>query len=96
LTAPNCTHGRDALNNDGRWERVRVAPRGGVSGGQGQAEGQTNTRMKISAMSQNNRDDRRDDSGTGIVTKAKTKTKKPSLYRVLLLNDDYTPMEFVV
>ncbi len=47
-------------------------------------------------MSQNNRDDRRDDSGTGIVTKAKTKTKKPSLYRVLLLNDDYTPMEFVV
>lgn len=47
-------------------------------------------------MSQNNRDDRRDDSGTGIVTKTKTKTKKPSLYRVLLLNDDYTPMEFVV
>lgn len=52
--------------------------------------------MKISAMSQNDKDDRRDDSGTGIVTKTKTKTKKPSLYRVLLLNDDYTPMEFVV
>ncbi len=37
-----------------------------------------------------------DDSKTGIVTKARPKTKKPSLYKVLLLNDDYTPMEFVV
>jgi ATP-dependent Clp protease adaptor protein ClpS len=37
-----------------------------------------------------------DDTGTGIVTKTRTKTKKPSLYKVLLLNDDYTPMEFVV
>lgn len=32
----------------------------------------------------------------GVATKVKTKTKRPSLYRVLLLNDDYTPMEFVV
>jgi ATP-dependent Clp protease adaptor protein ClpS len=35
-------------------------------------------------------------SDTGTVTKVKPKTKRPSLYRVLLLNDDYTPMEFVV
>lgn len=34
--------------------------------------------------------------GTGTVVKARPKTKKPSMYRVLLLNDDYTPMEFVV
>ncbi len=34
--------------------------------------------------------------GTGLTTQTRTKTKKPSLYRVLLLNDDYTPMEFVV
>ncbi len=33
---------------------------------------------------------------TGVITRAKPKTKKPSLYKVLLLNDDYTPMEFVV
>lgn len=37
-----------------------------------------------------------DDTGTGVVTKTRPKTKKPSLYKVLMLNDDYTPMEFVV
>ena len=41
-------------------------------------------------------DDRRGGSGTAVATKAKPKTKRPNLYRVLLLNDDYTPMEFVV
>lgn len=41
-------------------------------------------------------DDRDNDSGTVVVTKTKPKVKKPSLYRVLLLNDDFTPMEFVV
>ena len=35
-------------------------------------------------------------TGTGVVTKTRPKTKKPSLYKVLILNDDYTPMEFVV
>ncbi len=34
--------------------------------------------------------------GTAVITRTKPKTKRPSLYRVLLLNDDYTPMEFVV
>ncbi|MFP4097339.1 MAG: ATP-dependent Clp protease adapter ClpS [Alphaproteobacteria bacterium] len=32
----------------------------------------------------------------GLVLKARPKTQKPSMYKVLLLNDDYTPMEFVV
>jgi ATP-dependent Clp protease adaptor protein ClpS len=36
------------------------------------------------------------DSGTGVVTRTKPKTKKPSMYKVLMLNDDFTPMEFVV
>ena len=41
-------------------------------------------------------DGRNGDGGTGVVTKTRQKTKKPSMYKVLLLNDDYTPMEFVV
>jgi len=36
------------------------------------------------------------DRGTSVITRTKPKTRKPSLYRVLLLNDDYTPMEFVI
>lgn len=36
------------------------------------------------------------DSEVGIATKTKAKPKKPSQYKVLMLNDDYTPMEFVV
>ena len=35
-------------------------------------------------------------AGTVTVTRTKTVTTRPNLYRVLLLNDDYTPMEFVI
>ena len=37
-----------------------------------------------------------DGPDSGLATKAKPKTQKPSLYKVIMLNDDYTPMEFVV
>ncbi|WP_109808290.1 ATP-dependent Clp protease adapter ClpS [Sphingosinithalassobacter portus] len=36
------------------------------------------------------------DNSVGIATRTRTRTKKPTPYRVLMLNDDYTPMEFVV
>ena len=36
------------------------------------------------------------DNDALVLTQAKRKTKKPSMYNVLLLNDDYTPMEYVV
>ena len=54
-----------------------------------------NSRSQVTA---NSDEDRRDDDGgfqTGIAVKTKPKTKKPSMYKVMLLNDDYTPMEFV-
>lgn len=37
-----------------------------------------------------------DDDQTDLLTKTKPKTKRPPLYKVMLLNDDFTPMEFVV
>lgn len=41
-------------------------------------------------------DDTPGNPGVGLATRPRTKAKKPSMYKVLLLNDDYTPMEFVV
>src|SRR5258708_40331937 len=41
-------------------------------------------------------DDGIDEIETGVATRTRPKTKKPSNYKVLMLNDDYTPMEFVV
>ncbi len=36
------------------------------------------------------------DGQTGLITRSRAKPKKPAMYKVLMLNDDYTPMEFVV
>ncbi len=41
-------------------------------------------------------DDGQPDEQTGVILKTRPKTKKPAMYKVLILNDDYTPMEFVV
>ena len=58
---------------------------------------------RVTRMSEDG-DDRNDGQGggpgggseTGVVVRTKPATKKPSMYKVLMLNDDYTPMEFVV
>jgi ATP-dependent Clp protease adaptor protein ClpS len=53
----------------------------------------------ITAAGSNNDEHRSGGSSgptTSVITKVKPKTKRPNLYRVLILNDDYTPMEFVV
>ena len=47
-------------------------------------------------MSNEDHRDNDDDGDVGIAVKTRSKTKRPSMYKVLLLNDDYTPMEFVV
>ena len=39
---------------------------------------------------------RRDDAGAVVAERKAAKTKPPQMYQVVLLNDDYTPMEFVV
>ena len=49
----------------------------------------------LTKMSKDNRSEDEDVTG-GVLLEKKEKTEKPSLYRVLMLNDDYTPMEFVV
>ncbi len=36
------------------------------------------------------------EGGLSVVTDVRSKAKPPSLYRVILINDDYTPMEFVI
>lgn len=41
--------------------------------------------------------DQKHDGGSGqIILESRTQTKKPSMYKVVMMNDDYTPMEFVV
>ncbi|MEM8552804.1 MAG: ATP-dependent Clp protease adapter ClpS [Pseudomonadota bacterium] len=53
--------------------------------------------MKASDADRGDDDDRDGgDAGTLVITRTKPATKRPNMYRVLLLNDDYTPMEFVV
>lgn len=52
----------------------------------------------VHAAGEDDADNGHDDgeSEIGVATKTRAKPKKPSQYKVLLLNDDYTPMEFVV
>jgi len=47
-------------------------------------------------MASKDEDDGDSGDGIGIATKTRTRAKRPGLYRVMLLNDDYTPMEFVI
>jgi ATP-dependent Clp protease adaptor protein ClpS len=47
-------------------------------------------------MSSRPYDDQTNTPDGNVVTETRVKTKKPSMYKVLMLNDDYTPMEFVV
>ncbi len=53
------------------------------------------TPATASVRMSDNEDDE-DDGDVALALKTRPKTKRPPLYKVMLLNDDYTPMEFVV
>ena len=53
-------------------------------------------RRDNNVMDTNHMSSNKDDPSLDIVVETRPKTKRPPLYKVLLLNDDYTPMEFVV
>ena len=54
------------------------------------------TRQEVLAMAERKQGDHDTGARSSVITQTKPKTQKPSMYRVLILNDDYTPMEFVV
>ncbi len=47
-------------------------------------------------MAENNQKNTGDGGNAGTLTQTKSKVKRPAMYKVILLNDDYTTMEFVV
>src|SRR5258708_2185140 len=53
-------------------------------------------RQEMVSMAERKMGDQDTGIRSAVVTQTKPKTQKPSMYRVLILNDDYTPMEFVV
>ena len=83
------------MRNSKRGKKGTHTQNGDATGREGRSRGRP--RMgKEPRRGGNGGNDGDEEGRTGIVTKTRPKTKKPSLYKVLLLNDDYTPMEFVV
>jgi ATP-dependent Clp protease adaptor protein ClpS len=60
----------------------------------GAASAQTPARLVASREPKRNGDT--PGNGAAVITRTRTQAKRPNMYRVLLLNDDYTPMEFVI
>ena len=69
-----------AVESPGVGEGVATDGRGRTMSGSDRRGGNNNT----------------ENPNTGVVVRTRPKTRKPAMYKVLMLNDDYTPMEFVV
>ncbi len=83
----------------GAWGRVALAQRVVADGISGSALAAAVRRWRAAKDPQKDDGGGGDDgrgSGTAVITRTRTQTRRPGMYRVLLLNDDYTPMEFVV
>jgi ATP-dependent Clp protease adaptor protein ClpS len=78
-----------------RYHRASEFPPSGLGVRLGRGAARVAVRDGQDSMSDN---DKRGGDGpnTGVVVRARPKTRKPAMYKVLMLNDDYTPMEFVV
>jgi ATP-dependent Clp protease adaptor protein ClpS len=70
-----------------QMQMFSISNRGGVT---------LRRRQENRSMAERKQGDQDTGVRTAVVTQTKPKTQKPAMYRVLLLNDDYTPMEFVV
>jgi ATP-dependent Clp protease adaptor protein ClpS len=81
------------------WRMLR---RGSCLKGIGQPKGDPHLSKRAPSqdrdaeMSDNDKRKGADGPAIGVVVKPRPKTRKPTMYKVLMLNDDYTPMEFVV
>tara|TARA_Y100000991_G_C21814026_1_gene280963 strand:+ start:216 stop:635 length:420 start_codon:yes stop_codon:yes gene_type:complete len=63
----------------------------------GKGQGANNLKMVGKGVKNSMANDNDNNDGNGqLILDSRTKTKKPSMYKVIMLNDDYTPMEFVV
>ena len=83
-TGPGRSHASgDAVGAAGSTRAISGSDAGSMSGGDP---------IRMSDNDKRNGDN----PNTGVVVKARPKTRKPAMYKVLMLNDDYTPMEFVV
>jgi ATP-dependent Clp protease adaptor protein ClpS len=84
------------LRNAAKAEILSGAPRRARTRTDAVSVGPDVLRRVVARHSDDDRGDVGQDEGLGLATKTRTKTKTPSPYKVLMLNDDYTPMEFVV